>query len=128
MHTPIHVSVSGGRIVRSDGETVLQPLTAVWREATPAAPTTIKNDDPEGGRTMTTPVRPLQGRSLLCHIPAGGAFRATQRLAFVGQLRRPSASVRVLRPYVYLSHTGRTRRSAPTSRRLIGKYTYTDVM
>ena len=47
-----------------------------------------------------TPVRPFQGRSLSCHIPAGGAFRATQRLAIVGQLRRPSASVRVLRSYV----------------------------
>ena len=47
-----------------------------------------------------TPVRPFQGRSLSCHIPAGGASRATQRLAFVGQLRRPSSSVRVLRSCV----------------------------
>ena len=42
-------------IGKQDGETVPQEITAVWRGATPAAPTT-KNDDPEGGRTVAMPV------------------------------------------------------------------------
>ena len=52
-------------------------------------PTTPKEVEPV---PTLTPVRPLQGRSLVRRIPAGGASRATQRLAMVGQLRRPYAS------------------------------------
>ena len=44
-------------------------------------------------------------------IPAGGAFCTTQRLMVVGQLRRPSASVRPV------PRIGRTHRSAPTTHR-----------
>ena len=92
-------------IGKQDGETVPQEITAVWREMRHLRQSTPKDDDPEGGRTVPASVRPLQGRSLFRHIPAGGAFRATQRLAFVGQLRRPSAFVCVLRP-IPGGHTG----------------------
>ena len=89
-------------IGKQDGETVPQEITAVWREATPAA-IHPKRRRPRRWSNCSQS-RPRQLFDLFKVVPsffrisAGGASRATQRLAIVGQLRRPSSSVRVLHP------------------------------
>ena len=87
---PFHI---GGQ----DGEAVPRLITVAWREASPAGPISTRTTTPKAVELFPFPflthVRPLQGRSLFFRISAGGAFCTTQRLAFVGQLRRPSAYV-----------------------------------
>ena len=87
--TPFHIG-------RQDGEAVPQWITAAWREASPAGLISTRTTTPKAVELFPTPIRPLQGRFLFFRISAGVAFRATQRLAFVGQLRRPSAYTPVL--------------------------------
>ena len=120
-------------IGRQDGEAVPRLITVVWREASPAGPLPIRTTTPKVVELFPfpTPIRPLQGRFFFFRISAGVAFCATQRLAFVGQLRRPSAYVPsrscdlsgtdkslktcvILYVYPRPFGFGRTRRSAPT--------------
>ena len=77
----------------ADGEAVPLQLTAAWREASPAVPPQ-KTTTPKAVEPCQCPFDLFKVVSSFRSISAGGAFCTTQRLAFVGRLRRPFADVR----------------------------------
>ena len=102
-------------IGRPDGETVPQQITAAWREASPAAPPQ-KTTTPKAVEPWQCPFDLFKVVSSFRSISAGGAFCTTQRLAFVGRLRRPFAYVRanprlkILHSSLFILHFFRVRR------------------
>ena len=98
-------------------------ITAAWREATPAAiHPKIRRPRRRSNHAHT---RSTSSRSFPL-LPHSRRWRLPRHTAVNDCWTAPlSVFIRVCpSTCIHLSHTGRTRRSAPTTRRPIGKYTY----